>query len=604
MRTRASYSTFYLCIWVVIVLNVLEDLRYNLVINSNGNYNEKLFFYTMVSAQSSSSTEGSSIHHNRRNNPQRGHGQRGNHGHGHNNNNNNFLYNNSSGIYILQPSPEMQEVPLPWGDIAMPFKSYFAGFGAPTDALRWNQALMQAARGEQVLLSRVMNVIKSPLDLFEGDKEFKWLHKLADYHRSTKDNWLEGMDSKFRAPVVMLGYRRFDRWNYEGKQEGAESMGPDQIIRKEPAFKIPRKIVAVGNMDENWGWLSTYFLNRTVPWALTFAGEENPMHTKFKFPQEHMQFMLDDPNLIMMVVSQHHNISHPKVISLPLGLIEAKDMWYAMNNAVRSGTKKENLLFSAGSNYAYRTKIRKCVADNLGSAFTMTTSKVAKDAYRMKLIGSAASLCMPGLGYDSYRLWETLASGSMAVVERGMGMDRSLYKLPVLLLDDFAALTGSILRQAYVEALYLADRWEYERMTRRWWEQLMFTVSEASDIAPLLEKHPMHAEDVNFTRPLVPFDCEKIGGCGVGTKRVPKVSCAIDPSVMNYNYNWRWRHDENSARRHRRRQLREGKNEMVDSNAEIGIDSEESMRAIGSDFIDMEEENDRNGEIEITSFVQ
>ena len=47
--------------------------------------------------------------------------------------------------------------------------------------------------------------------------------------------------------------------------------------------------------------------------------------------------------------------------------------------------------------------------------------------------------------------------GAMPVAERGMGMDRTLYKLPVLLLDDFADLTESLLRTAYVEALYRAD---------------------------------------------------------------------------------------------------------------------------------------------------
>ena len=49
--------------------------------------------------------------------------------------------------------------------------------------------------------------------------------------------------------------------------------------------------------------------------------------------------------------------------------------------------------------------------------------------------------------------------------------------------------------------------------------------------------------DLNFTRPLVPFDCDKMGGCGKGTKRVPKKSCAIDPNIMGPSYNWRWKHE-------------------------------------------------------------
>ena len=70
---------------------------------------------------------------------------------------------------------------------------------------------------------------------------------------------------------------------------------------------------------------------------------------------------------------------------------------------------------------------------------------------------SYAVLAMPGLGYDTYRLWEALALGSMPVLEKGTGLDRTLYRLPALLVDDFADLTPHIVRQAYLEALYRVD---------------------------------------------------------------------------------------------------------------------------------------------------
>lgn len=50
----------------------------------------------------------------------------------------------------------------------------------------------------------------------------------------------------------------------------------------------------------------------------------------------------------------------------------------------------------------------------------------------------------------------------------------------------------------------------------------------------------MHAEDLNFTRPLVPYDCVAMGGCGPGTKRTPRSYCGIDPSRVNENYNFNW----------------------------------------------------------------
>eukprot|EP00595_Chromulina_sp_UTEXLB2642_P002092 CAMPEP_0196765190 /NCGR_PEP_ID=MMETSP1095-20130614/7773_1 /TAXON_ID=96789 ORGANISM="Chromulina nebulosa, Strain UTEXLB2642" /NCGR_SAMPLE_ID=MMETSP1095 /ASSEMBLY_ACC=CAM_ASM_000446 /LENGTH=124 /DNA_ID=CAMNT_0042122795 /DNA_START=9 /DNA_END=380 /DNA_ORIENTATION=+ len=124
----------------------------------------------------------------------------------------------------------------------------------------------------------------------------------------------------------------------------------------------------------------------------------------------------------------------------------------------------------------------------------------------------------------------------MPVIERGVGLDRTVYKLPVLLVDDFIDINPFMLRQAYVEALYWADEWEYERLLVKHWEYMLFEASETASDEVLQRLHPMSAVDTNFTRPLVPFDCESMGGCGPGTKRVPKKSCAIDPSVLSFSY--------------------------------------------------------------------
>jgi hypothetical protein len=44
---------------------------------------------------------------------------------------------------------------------------------------------------------------------------------------------------------------------------------------KEKELNIPRKFIGVGLMDENWGWLSSYFLNRTALWATHFSRANN-----------------------------------------------------------------------------------------------------------------------------------------------------------------------------------------------------------------------------------------------------------------------------------------------------------------------------------------
>ena len=44
--------------------------------------------------------------------------------------------------------------------------------------------------------------------------------------------------------------------------------------------------------------------------------------------------------------------------------------------------------------------------------------------------------------------------GGVLVLERGIGLDRTFWRLPVLLLKDFSVLNPQMLKQAYIEAMY------------------------------------------------------------------------------------------------------------------------------------------------------
>lgn len=438
-----------------------------------------------------------------------------------------------------------------WKNIDPPLKSYFAGFDSPSNVTKWEEALLSASRGEQVLLMHVLKEIRSPFDLWKGDPYFKWIHRVAERHESKANSNIispgpydEGVT---RAQIVMLGYTTFDAWGFEGTPNGGFDLELGTLLNmQDPPFRFADKSIAIGRMNENFGYLSTYFLNRTYSGnghSLCFYGECDPFNKDFVDASKAARAVLDDPNLLMMVVNQHHNMSHPKVISLPLGIQQPRDMWKAMQKAVKLASKKSTLLYSGGSNWGFRPRIRECVAGgfNTPGAFFVSSGKLDQDKFRAKLLGSMAVLCMPGQGYDTYRLWEALASGAMPVIEKGMGMDRTLYRLPALLLDDYADLTEHVVRQAYVEALYRAEEWEYARMTQRWYEGLMYEVAEAASIEPLLRLHPITAEDATFTRPLIPFTCPE-GECGEGTKRTPSKSCAIDPSIVKKGYRWDWVH--------------------------------------------------------------
>ena len=49
--------------------------------------------------------------------------------------------------------------------------------------------------------------------------------------------------------------------------------------------------------------------------------------------------------------------------------------------------------------------------------------------YYLALAKARFGLAMPGVGYDSFRLWETMTMGSVAIVERGVGFDRTVSSL-------------------------------------------------------------------------------------------------------------------------------------------------------------------------------
>ena len=104
-----------------------------------------------------------------------------------------------------------------------------------------------------------------------------------------------------------------------------------------------------------------------------------------------------------------------------------------------------------------------------------------------------------------------------------------LWRLPALLVEDFDEVTPSLLRAAYVEALYRAEagEFEFERLTQSfWWTFVMNVSTSMSQDAISAKFPPSQSEDAGFARPRVPFDCGVKGErCGPGTKRTPATSC-------------------------------------------------------------------------------
>ncbi len=114
----------------------------------------------------------------------------------------------------------------------------------------------------------------------------------------------------------------------------------------------------------------------------------------------------------------------------------------------------------------------------------------------------------------------------------------------VLFVEDFSEITVDIIKNAYVEAIYRVDEWDYKRLTTSHWRNVVFETAASENLEYILEQHPMKAGllspffffhsinsfsfltvDESFTRPYRYFNCDQMGGCGSGTLRTPRSVC-------------------------------------------------------------------------------
>lgn len=255
-----------------------------------------------------------------------------------------------------------------------------------------------------------------------------------------------------------------------------------------------------------------------------------------------LQQLIEDPNLVMLVVNQHHNTSHPKVLTWPRGIplhwsFTEKIMWDAMHGIVGQSAygdtgppqPRDKLLFSGASSWGPRPAILECIGEKIHPDDMLNIGRLSRVDYYKAMGRARFGLALPGLGYDCFRLWELMLLGTIPVIERGIGFDRTLWRLPALIVDDFADITPELLRQAYVEAVYRAGDFEYFRLKQSYWIDLLFSVSKSGKLDPMLKMHPMEAEDFNFRRPRERYDCGPDGKkCGPGTKRIPSRSCNVN----------------------------------------------------------------------------
>lgn len=85
-------------------------------------------------------------------------------------------------------------------------------------------------------------------------------------------------------------------------------------------------------------------------------------------------------------------------------------------------------------------------------------------------------LCPSGMGWDTYRAWESLMMGSIPILERYFRQD-GFYKafddLPVLWVDHYDNVTPTLLECEYPWILAKAYEHNFEKLTNKWWVDLI-----------------------------------------------------------------------------------------------------------------------------------
>jgi len=228
---------------------------------------------------------------------------------------------------------------------------------------------------------------------------------------------------------------------------------------------------------------------------------------------KHFDDLLNDPRLILWITSQQTFISHPKIITLPLGLLEPRRTKFAMKRRthVRRAIWVGNTVHTKS---IPRQKIQKLVSSQLTKAGTsqpfFTTIPnikfIAPNHLKWKTYWNFTSnskfiLSPPGSGFDCIRTWEALAMGAIPIVLHST-LDRMYAGLPVLLVDRYSDINMSMLKENYADFTKRADSWDFLRLTPSYWKEMIEHVIETGSAEIVQRNHPIPPKYLGKTIPV------------------------------------------------------------------------------------------------------
>ena len=412
-----------------------------------------------------------------------------------------------------------------------------AGGGVPARRL-------EASRRDHCLLDEVNKIVRTTKDFMDwggSDRLFSkwWLDHVSDY-KLDKDfcpekDFLKCLEGKWRE----------DEDGVTVLQAGGDGVCKVAMMLE----KAPRPYVYV-TPAENWGALSAQTYNRTANWnywtdprwcyderdtGTVVESAKNYVYTVKDVEAKRSRLVrdwLEDVNLRLVFTTQHQQIvRHPKIVSFPLGIRRGNIPWLLTLIMGAARPPRRRLLLINNSGWQFRSGINDLVARNfdpplknlyctkkrcpVAVGHVFEGEAVSEERYRQlmnkppdvdafyayhpygQILTSKFVLCPPGLGADSYRIWEVIYLGAIPVIERtGGAWDDIFVDLPVLFVDDFSEVTKPFLDAAYARLLGRCGKFNSRKITKKYWLDIIRRQG-STKLGPGHRVHPVPPRDGN-----------------------------------------------------------------------------------------------------------
>jgi hypothetical protein len=322
--------------------------------------------------------------------------------------------------------------------------------------------------------------------------------KICDYIHAQK-GWVWS-DDKYKDEAD--GRKEQPGQGYHRAIEVNTQRGIKVVEGKTKSVPLDHPYVVIGEMGDNWGWLSSEIKGKTASWR----GLDQELQETGGCTRTEIKEWLDNPMVRGVVIQDQTDVFHEKILSVPLGhpvdKIPGLFKQFMKWKKNKSYPKKLRVLLINNSCWQHRAALTEKVERHLQIFNTYGLIHSAA-SWGQAVASSKFVLCPSGLGVDCYRIWEVLLYGSIPVIEHtpgwkiGAGWDKTFEDLPVMWCEDFLDLTPEILEAEYPKLVAKRSSYNYHKLTQQYWFDLVERMAQlpADFVAPSSDMRPDAMED-------------------------------------------------------------------------------------------------------------